>query len=174
MITLPKIEGIRQTSEHAKSLSGALSLPVEFDRNKYAAKWVEKGFQTQQAMQEQHISATIIADGWIVWKHKSQICQRILSGKAYILMCRPKELQQQINAICGNLSREKVVREHSGQTSSGQPLEDHGILSTQELQAVERDPESSESLSRALPLNQIKPLGSQATEKPKRKLFSIK
>lgn len=174
MTTLPKIEGIRDSSEHAKSLSGALSLPANFPRTKYAVKWVEKGFNAQQAMQEQHIAPNIIADGWTVYKDRGQPVQRILSGKAWILMVRPKELQENINAIYGNLSREKVVREHSGETASGQPLVDHGILSSQALQTVERDSESSDPLSRALPQNPIKPLGSQATTKPKPRLFSKK
>lgn len=177
--TLPKIAGLRSISEHAKDLAGKLTLPLEFPRHKYAAKWAEKGFGAQQEMQEQHVAPGIIADGWQVFKVRGKVFTRILSSKVYILMFRPKELQNTINKICGNLSREKIVGQHSGkrmELPEGATPGDRSMLTNADLQAVERVSDDSDDIRRALPPNPIQPLetagASKATLKPKKSIFS--
>lgn len=168
--TIPLIDGIRDNTEHAKANSGQLQLPPTFDKKKYAAKWVEEGVHVEQATQPQILTPSRVADGWQVWKHAGKTCRRALGKARYVLMFRPKALQVAINAIFGNLSREKIVQEHSGQTRQkpeDENFSDAGMLSSAILDKIENPNGQVESL--ALQFNQIQPLSEASAARAKSK-----
>lgn len=171
MSKIPLVEGIRENTEVGKAVSGLLELPRQFDRSQNAAKWVEQGLQTEQAMQDQPLGSRHMAPGWQVWKNAGKPCIRVLSNKRYILMFRPKALQKVINATFGNLSREKIQGEYKGEErtnpETGQVLPpEPGILTSSILDQIERT--KTENLPAHLRMNVIEPQTAQASSKPKK------
>ncbi len=109
---------------------GKLDLPIELDSKRYACKWVKKGVQVQKAGQKQQVIGTqFVADGWTPWKSKSgQYHARSLTDGQYILCVRPKVLQEALQRIAGNVSRDRMEYEIKGQTIAGEANEDTGML----------------------------------------------
>lgn len=157
----PIIEGMREVKSHAQALSGQLALPPQADRKKHAFKWVKEGLQVEGAQQNQIIKGDRIVevDGWVCWKTpQGQLCKRVLESGRYVLMCRPRALQDAVNALCGNVSRERIVKEHSGterDDPQGKDAPSSGMLPTAVLDRLDPNPTEAEKLK--LHFNQIKP-----------------
>jgi hypothetical protein len=121
--------------------AGLFSLPPEFDTKKFAAEWVESG-QVQMKQQRQTIQqAGVTADGWEIWrKNKDDKATEVhTSGsKKFILMCRSRIVQDQVNAIYGNVSKQVLAREIKGETVTGVggQVQDPGILTEDRLKNV--------------------------------------
>lgn len=168
---VPTIQGLRRTTEAARQIKGHLQPPPEFDSIRLVGKWVKKGPAVIQAQQPQHLEGGYEADGWTVWKHQGRMCERALSNGVYILMCRPKELQNTIAAINGNASRAKIIREHRGETLEGKKVEDQGMVSPGEVDLVEHGRRQEDEPLYSF--NEIKPLAeasaAKATTTPKTK-----
>lgn len=155
MSTRVLIEGMREVKDYAKANGGLLTLPQQFDRKKFAAKWCKEGLEAESQQQEQPIGNKLLVMGWAIWKSAGQVCRRILGNGRYILMCRPRFLQDAVNAECGNLSRERIIGEHKGanrDTPEGESLPT-GMLTTAQLNALEPNPEAAQELK--LPFNKI-------------------
>lgn len=95
--------------------AGLFNLPVEFDRAKFAASWVKKGPDVQREAQRQPVLGApgITADGWQVWKDSKGKMATVATSKSgeFILMFRPREVQDQVNALYGNVSKGRMLRE---------------------------------------------------------------
>lgn len=110
---------------------GPLNLPAGFDRKKWAAKWVKQGPSVEAAAEREWIPGTkVTADGWQVWRdsQKKPHVVALQSGK-HVLLCRPKVVQEAVNAICGNLGKSRLQAERKGETIMGAAPKDAGMLS---------------------------------------------
>jgi hypothetical protein len=115
--------------------AGVFTLPAEFDTAKHAAEWVKKGPDVDAKRAAQPILGTNFgAVGWTPWAYPAghalakRPAEVTVKGGTYILMCRPRSVQNDVNAIYGNVSKQHLVREQSGQTIAGSPVEG-GMLS---------------------------------------------
>lgn len=167
---VPVIEGLSRSTEVSRQNKGQLNPPPEFDAVKFVGNWVKKGPQVVQKNQPQFLDGGYKADGWSVWKHQGRICERALSNGIYVLMYRPRKLQEAIAAINGNISRAKIIREHRGDTVQGE-IPDQGMVSPSTVDLVETGRQGEEGLG--YQFNQIAPLQEaaavRATSTPKTK-----
>lgn len=131
------IEGIELLSGpgNQNRLRGRLSLPSDFDAKRYAAKWALKGHGVSAAREKQTLSfASCTAAGWEVYKSNGKMVTRVLGRDVYILMVRPKALQETVTKMFGNLSRRRISAEAKGETVlGGTPNDDPGILRNDDL-----------------------------------------
>lgn len=123
--------------------AGPLTLPVGFDSKLHAAKWVKTGPLVAAAQEREHLVGTnnVTADGWQVWKDG----KNAVDGKPYkvalqsgehTLLFRPREIQDAVNAIYGNIGKERMQQERRGETTGGIPTSDAGMLSDDRLSRV--------------------------------------
>lgn len=120
-------------------MPGPLQIPQGFDRKKYAAKWVKVGPEVQAAAEREWIPGTkMTADGWEVWRDpKTKKPQKVALMKGtYVLLFRDLVTQKAVNAICGNLGKERLLQERSGETVAGVVPNDPGMLNDDTLTKV--------------------------------------
>lgn len=120
----------------AVEMPGPLQLPSDFDRQKYAAKWVKEGPAVAAAAEREWIpGTTATADGWEVWRspNTKKPCKVALQKGRYVLLCRDLSVQTAVNAICGNVGKERLLQERAGETIAGQVPTDPGMLSDHQL-----------------------------------------
>jgi len=175
MSKVKNIAGIRDLEVTAAVNKGELEPPPGFEPHKFVGKWAKKGNGVQKAQQPQRLGNGQVADGWVVFKGKGgRICQKSLSSGVYVFMVRPKGLQKAVNAIHGNMSKERLIREHRGETIEGEAAQPFGMLTNEKLSRVFPS-EAPEELQ--IPLNQVEEpetaSAAKASAKPKTK-FSIK
>jgi hypothetical protein len=121
--------------------AGMFNLPPKFDQTKLAAEWVEEG-QVQMKRQRQALPQTgMSADGWEIWKAAPGDGPTIVhtsGSRKFVLMCRDKAIQEQVNALYGNVSKKILEREIKGETVTGATgaVQDPGILTEQRLKNV--------------------------------------
>ncbi len=110
--------------------AGMFSLPTCFKTEKFAAQWSKVGPDADKAMEKQHIIGTnLTADGWQIYRDKDKKpVKRASQNGDYVLMFRPKEIQNAVNAIYGNVGYERMVQEKKGETVGGVPVSDFGML----------------------------------------------
>lgn len=133
------IKMIRGPKGSVGEMPGPLKLPVAFNRKKFAAKWVKEGPAVAAAAEREWIPSTqMTADGWSVWRdpetnkpHKVAL----LSG-SHVLLCRDRVVQDAVNAICGNIGKERLSSERKGETVAGAVPQDSGMLSDDKLNKV--------------------------------------
>lgn len=167
------------------TLAGSkFALPPGFDSKKWASKWVEQGPNVIEAQQSTVLqSAGVVAEGWQIYKElktpkvvETPIVEgeelpladakktprpalvpvtRAVGKAIFVLMCRPKQLQQVVNIIHANESREMVQREVGGHTNASNPANDEGILTAADMKRFKRQfpdeqasPEEAEYLRR--------------------------
>lgn len=167
---IPLMEGLTQTTEIAKVNKGHLAPPPQFDDVKFVGKWVKQGPAVVQAGQPQFLEGNFKVAGWQVWKHQGKPCVRGLSSGLFILMYRPKELQNAVSAICGNISRAKIMREQNGESVAGDQNSDRGILTPDRLALLESpgqplEPEQIYAFNKIPKLTEAH--ASKATTRPK-------
>lgn len=117
---------------------GPLNLPPDFDRKKYAAKWVKEGPAVAAAAERQWIPGTqATADGWEVWRNAENKPHKVaLQVGTHVLLCRPRAVQDAVNAICGNVGKSRLSQERKGETVAGKPPEDPGMLNDDRIAKV--------------------------------------
>lgn len=119
--------------------AGIFNLPPGFDTKRYAAEWVESG-QVDFKKQRQVLPQTgFTADGWELYKvegAKNPFTVSGGNGKKYVLMVRPRVVQDQVNALFGNVSKDQINRERKGETVAGAAPQDPGILTEARLRSV--------------------------------------
>lgn len=120
--------------------AGIFTLPTEFNSKDYAAQWAPKGNGVDAMKAPQPIIGTNYgACGWSVWQYPKEHrlgnrpAEVVTKSGPYILMFRPKSVQDDVNAIYGNLSKTHLIREQSGESIAGQTVTDHGILSDERI-----------------------------------------
>jgi hypothetical protein len=113
--------------------AGVFALPISFDRKEWAAKWVKEGHEVDAAKQPQSIPGSrLVADGWQVFLEGNKPVKRSCTSGVFLLMKRPKVVQQSVNAICGNIGKERTMAQLGGAKTSGGielPAAESGSLS---------------------------------------------
>ena len=127
------------TTPTGETHAGIFTLPANFDRQEHAAKWVKVGHSVAAAANREHLVGTsLTADGWEVWKDGKTPATGVphkipaASGE-YILLFRSRKVQDAVNAIYGNVGKERMQQEKRGQTTGGVPITDNGMLGEERL-----------------------------------------
>ncbi len=116
--------------------AGIFNLPPSLDTKKFAVQWKLKGLEVDKAMQRQSLLGTrLSADGWEVYKVEGKPVMRAATKGEYVLMFRPREVQDAVNAVYGNVGLERMTDHLRGATTGGVPLES-GILTAAEVAKV--------------------------------------
>lgn len=155
------IEGLTAYTAPAGTVQkGRLSLPPEFNSNQFVGKWVKQGPSVAMAKQRVPIpSESVVADGWAVWEDKNKKpCIRTISSGAFILMFRPRVLQEAINKIHGNQSRKRMLDEAQGKTVTsldGGLNGDRGMLTPDKLATIPGLRESEPTFEGDVRLNSV-------------------
>jgi len=167
------IEGLSFLSvgEKSNKLSGSkFALPPGFPAHAYASRWVEDGPAILEARQDEYMPGGLYkAKGWDVWLHdpdatkvvkkeeevpeggdalppkrpKLKPYSRTIGKRVYVLLCRPKSLQQAVNRIYADESRRRCGAVLSGEVNPVAGEDDpHGLVTEHQLSRVgrERDP----------------------------------
>lgn len=154
----------RSPSLQIDNQGGKFALPPEFDRTKWASAYYLEGNESLAMQQPQVLQGTdLIADGWAVWKYPEE---RIISvpdeesggmkediekhpsagqphrvhglkpGEVWLLHCRPLEVQDDVNRVYGEQSREQMIREIQGDTfTQDEGMSPSGMLTNRMLKA---------------------------------------
>ena len=134
--------------------AGIFNLPPGFDSQKHAAEWVEEGKVPFKQQRQSIPGANVSADGWSVYKGEKNklVTTTNGAGKRFVLMVRPKQLQNDVNALCGNIGKEYLKREIRGETVAGAPLQDPGMLPESRLKEAQMEPTPNND---DIPLNKL-------------------
>lgn len=137
------IQILEMPQGHPSELGGPLALPAGFDTTRFAAKWVKEGNAVAAAQEREFLLGTknLTADGWQPWHDgdspsRGKLYKVALQSGTYVLMYRDRGVQDDVNAIYGNVGKERQIAEQSGQTSAGVPLTDPGVLSDEKLAPI--------------------------------------
>lgn len=123
--------------------AGMFNLPAGFDTEVYAAEWAEEKSVPFKAQRQVLPQTGMTADGWVPWKLKPSDKPTFVTdgrGRKYFLLCRPKSIQRQVNALFGNVSKKVINREVKGETittAKGDATQDPGMLSEKQLVQTE-------------------------------------
>lgn len=127
MVSQPKarkpVKGISPLSGPRGAHAGLFNLPPNFDRRLHAAQWCEVGPEAEFAKQPQILQGIDLqAVGWEVWKDPETKKDRKVTtrgakgaGVQYVLMYRPRTVQQEVNALYGDKSKAAVYRAKTGE-----------------------------------------------------------
>ncbi len=115
--------------------AGDFVLPSSFDTKLHAAQWTLEGPEVEKAKARQFLvgSKGLTADGWQVYKDDGKLVKRPTSKGVYVLMFRSRDVQDAVNAIYGNISKERMMQEKRGETTGGVPIVDKGMLREDEV-----------------------------------------
>lgn len=116
--------------------AGIFNLPPGFDTRRHAAEWVEEGLVDFKKQRQTLPQTGMTADGWEPYREEGKKGNTtVIAGnkKKYVLMVRPRVIQDQVNALFGNVSKAQIRRERKGDTVAGAPLQDPGMLTEQRL-----------------------------------------
>lgn len=135
-------------------IRGRLTLPKTFDEKKFVGCWALHGTGVQRRREAQIISSErCAADGWQVYKDGGKLVQRVMGKDKYVLMFRPRMLQEAVTKMHANLSRRRINQEAKGETVLGEPRQDHGILTNDVLRRSQLGTEGMDVLE--LPEHQV-------------------
>jgi hypothetical protein len=143
--------------------AGIFNLPKDFDTKVHAAKWVAEGNAVEKAKERQTLIGTRLhADGWTVYTEKGKPVKRSTErGGSFILMFRPREIQDAVNAVFGNVGKERMIMHKKGESTSGGVPLNPGILT--EEQVVRQTGERASEEDGAVIFNPI-PMDSETLE----------
>jgi hypothetical protein len=119
--------------------AGLFNLPPCFKPARWAAKWVREGAGVLHAEQRESLAGfPATADGWVVYKREGGKICKVATQKDgnYILMYRPREVQDGVNAIYGNMGKQRMLAEKQGETVGGISKQE-GMLGESDLAQVE-------------------------------------
>lgn len=143
MDALFQVEGLTAlTTPISGNRGNKLALPIGFDFTRYASRWAIDGPEVSEAQQPeilQYINGQ--AQGWAVWKGttgKSDPYTRVLGKYKFVLMFRPKALQDAVMQAYAAESRARVNLELLGKTNNANVEGDPGILSGDDLRRVHK------------------------------------
>lgn len=137
------MEGIIEMSSPGQLNPGIFRLPAQFDTKLFAASWVKKGPEVEAARGVQPILGTSKgATGWEIWRYPAKHPQAgkpcTVTSKAgeFILMFRKRNIQDNVNAIYGNVSKRHLMKEQTGEVLDSKPVGDRGVLTHSRLQKM--------------------------------------
>lgn len=153
-MAIEMLKGPQQSAD-----AGIFNLPPSFDTKQWAAEWVES---SQVAMKEQRqvlqqVGAT--ADGWTIWRNEANSEPTVVSGsgnKKFFLMCRPRAIQDEVNALYGDVTKKLLNKTVQGQligTEAGVTSQEQGMVSEDRISGGKMSEQVRESL---MPLNREK------------------
>jgi len=118
--------------------AGQFALPANFDKNRFASKFVKIGNEVRAAEARQSLVGTgYTADGWAVWKNDAGEYHSVtVADGTYVLMFRPIDIQQGVDKVFGDLSRKRMLSEKRGETIDGKPVKDTGMLTEDRLTRI--------------------------------------
>lgn len=139
------VEGLTtlEASERKAVLSGGrFALPPGFP-SEMSSMWKEEGPGVIEAQQEEVLQfAGVKAAGWTVFKHlvnnKQEPYKRSIGKTTYVLLMRPRALQQAVNQIYANQSRTITNGEVEGDSTAVNANSDPGILSNSDIKQFDR------------------------------------
>lgn len=141
-----------------RGTAGRFQLPVGFNEKKWAASWVAKRDVNSKQQRQHLLGAGATADGWTVYKGEDgdeKITEVEVSEGKFVLMIRPRDVQNAVNAIFGNVGKVMADNERRGNTVAGAALQDAGMLPESKLRqvigAAEEDP-ANEAQFKATPI----------------------
>lgn len=179
-MAIPLVEGLTRIEGpiDKKRLQGTpFALPAGFPTDKYAAMWQQKGNAVAESQLPTYIeSIGAQAEGWQVYKvlkntkpilsdnatkeeieaHKKWVpvwepVERILKSGALVLMFRPLALQNALNQIYANQSREMTGGEIDGNSRPSDP----GVLTNRDLREHFRNDREADEATGYLKPNPI-------------------
>jgi hypothetical protein len=123
------------------NLGGKFALPAEFDTNKHAGGFYAEGQEALAMQARQPITGSpYTADGWVIWRYPAErdtgrfneknepiMEKHPMAGQPhkvagmkpnenFVLMFRPRELQDQINHVYGLVSIDLMTAEIKGES----------------------------------------------------------
>jgi hypothetical protein len=184
----------RRGGVNGAPIGGKFILPVEFDSVKFASAFYTEGAEARSMQTEQPVVGTAyFAEGWKVWKFPKEIPEgfpnegdphpnagephKVVSAsskskEAFVLMYRPKEVQEQVNQCYGLLSLEQMTAEVKGETLSVEEANgDKGMLTADRLDKAYREPDAIEEnaeVGKDTAINQFEPEGFVIKKKVKK------
>lgn len=134
------IEGlsvIKEPLRQSAASRGALQPPDDWDGKQFVGKWVPDGAKVSAARQSEILPGGYAAAGWEIWKEAAtgMACTRISNGKQFVFVYRKRALQDAVNRIYANQSRERVNREVAG-NSADEALRQEGLIPNEILKKV--------------------------------------
>lgn len=118
--------------------AGIFTLPQTFDEKQNAAKWVKEGASVDRARQREYLVGTnYTADGWEPFRQDGEIVKVSTASGKYVLMFRPRDIQDEVNRAYANVSRQRIGRETTGETIAGSAPDDGGMLTVKDLQSLQ-------------------------------------
>lgn len=136
---LKREEGIADGS----NLGGQFRLPAEFNSKQFASQFSEKGSSVAAAKQRQTLAGTdVSADGWSVWTFPEghecagQPYEVATHKHTFILLYRDMKVQEAVNFVYGEASRDRMLAEVHGETVAGNSPDDPGVLTEEVLNRV--------------------------------------
>ena len=167
ILTQPKKK--KEQFEHLKAsraagvgdLGGRFRLPQEFDSTKFAAAFYQEGQEALAMEADQQVTGTrYTATGWTVWKYPKhrmvgeekeahpmagqphKVAGTAKDTQGFVLMYRPLEVQNEVNAAYAEASREMLEMEIKGETTQLSDAERESILTEANLKreaGIEQD-----------------------------------
>lgn len=134
------VQKVGPTGGSSVASLGAFRLPKTFDSKRYASSYVELNDVASKQSTESLIGTGYVAPGWAVWKDpdKGEPHSVVASKKKFLLLFRPRKVQEQVNRVFGKVSRERLMAERSGKTIGGEAVNDSGILDPDRVTKAER------------------------------------
>lgn len=177
----------RNDSLTSTNLGGKFALPAEFDTTKLAAGFYQEGQEALSMEADQPVvGAPFMSEGWKPWKYpperasgkydektKEPLMEKhplagqphkvhgTKAGENFVLMCRPLEVQAQVNHVYGILSIEQMTREQRGETLSvPEAANDPGMLTDARLkQEIGAEQEIEQAQGRSTAVHMSVPQG---------------
>lgn len=116
--------------------AGIFNLPPDFPADKLASEWVAEERVRFKEQRQTLVGTGFSADGWTIYRADPKDKPTVVvngQNKKFVLMVRGRGLQNEVNALYGNVSKQRINREVTGETVGGKSLQDTGILTEESL-----------------------------------------
>jgi len=165
------VEGITPLMGPRGANAGIFQLPPSFDRRLHSAQWAEVGVEAEFLQQPQILHGlNLQAVGWQIWKDPATGNERKVTtrgakgqGSQYVLMFRPRTVQEEVNALYGDKSKASIYKTRTGEMTpavEGIKPVTSGMLGEEELRKMDgelEDPIIAPEPSAKSPGGPIKP-----------------
>lgn len=113
--------------------AGRFSLPPDADQKKFAFEFVHEDHIKSKAGRQVLMGIPATADGWVIYKGpeghgKPHIVEASKKEGKFFLMCRPRDVQNAVNVLYGNLGKKLAATEQEGGSIAGAGQQDPGML----------------------------------------------
>ena len=133
------IELLEGPDRTAQGSAGKFDLPLGFDTKKHAAQWVNSKEVESHRGRERLLGIRATADGWSVYKDEKnggKVTKVTVKEGEFTLMVRPREVQDAVNILYGNLGKTNALAEQEGDLVAGKGQNDPGMLPEKTLKGL--------------------------------------